>query len=229
MSSVAAESRSDSLPHRTGFPFGEASILRGVNHPSGKLRPARRVAISVRVLVLMRARKHEGSPVRFGRAAPRERANIHFAVSTGASRPLSTRSYVSCTKLPRQGFATGDGRVDSGIRRRAFRGRRRLRNGESPRSPRGSADRRVSSEVQIVQSQGVRTVGEGPVGIRVDFHEEGVAAGRDRGAGQRGDHLALARGRRSAGPRRRGAEPSGSRRRPPGRRSPASGGSPASR
>src|SRR3954452_11897851 len=88
MSSVAAESRSDSPPHRTGFPFGEASFLRSVNHPSGKLGPARRVAISVRVLVLMRARKHEGSPVRSGRAAPRERANIHFAVSTGAHRDL---------------------------------------------------------------------------------------------------------------------------------------------
>ena len=39
----------------------------------------------------------------------------------------------------------------------------------------------------------VRAVGEGLVGVGVDFEEQGVAAGGDRGAGQGGDHLALAR------------------------------------
>ena len=77
--------------------------------------------------------------------------------------------------------------------------------------------------MQVVNLKGVRAVGQSAVRVRVDFEKEGVAAGGDGRAGQRGNHLALARGGRAAGPAL-GAGPSGLRRRPPARRWTASGG-----
>ena len=46
---------------------------------------------------------------------------------------------------------------------------------------------------QILQAQHVRAIGGSMVGVGVDLHEQGIAAGSDGGARQVGDEFALAR------------------------------------
>src|SRR4051794_40328107 len=61
-------------------------------------------------------------------------------------------------------------------------------------------DRRADPEAdlqqarQVLEPDGVRAVGEGLLGLRVDLQEEGVAAGGDRRTGEVRDHRPLAPG-----------------------------------
>ena len=68
-----------------------------------------------------------------------------------------------------------------------------------PPEPRGCAGMSKQA-LQVVEPQRIRTVGQGPVGVRVHLEKKGIAARGDRRPSQRWDHLALARRGRAAGP-----------------------------